>query len=102
MAKFEAHITMDKIYAPRLKPSPTGDAIEIADWKYSAIDDDPVMGQNAYCYLTGYDTDAQNLLDRMLRVVDILYELHIGVLRTKVEQIIWDSKTGVNEGLTAN
>lgn len=90
MAKYEAHLTMDKVHAERLKPG-------IRDWQYSAIDDDPLMGQKPYCYLTAYDPDPEFLLERMNQVVAILYEMSIPVLRRKVERIVYDSKTGVDE-----
>jgi hypothetical protein len=89
--KFEAHITMDKVHGSRLKDGLKG-------WQYSAIDDDPIMGQKPYCYLTAYDPDALNLKYRMDDVVDILEtEMGILALRTKIERIIYDSKTGVDE-----
>lgn len=95
MAKYEAHITIDKEYSSTLKVK-YGQLI--ADWYYSAIDDDPIMGQHPYCYLTGWDTDPDNLFARMERVVSILKEQYrIPVLRTKIERIIFDSKTGVDE-----
>jgi hypothetical protein len=91
MPKYEAHITLDKAVAPRVKAG-------LKDWQYSAIDDDPIMGQKPYCYLTAYDPDAKMLKARMDQVVDILNtEMGIEVLRTKVERIIFDSKTGVDE-----
>jgi hypothetical protein len=94
MAKYEAHITLDKEYGPRLREGLKG-------WQYSAIDDDPIMGQKPYCYLTSYDHDPDNLLERMLVVEDILaYEMDIPVLRKKIERIIYDSKTGVDELIT--
>jgi hypothetical protein len=91
-AKFEAHITFEKGFAPILIQEP------IADWKFSQIDGDPLMGPNPYCYLTGFDTDSGNLLTRMQRTVQILFEQYnIPALRTKIERIIWDTKTGVDE-----
>jgi hypothetical protein len=92
--RFEAHITLDKEYGPRLREGLKG-------WQYSAIDDDPIMGQKPYCYLTAYDPDPEDLFERMLVVEDILvYEMDIPVLRKKIERIIYDSKTGVDELLT--
>lgn len=99
MAKFEAHITLDKIHAPQLKEddAPLRTLWPLIGWQYSAIDDDPLMGQKPYCYLTAYDPDAQALLRRMQRVARTLELEGISVLRTKVERIIYDSKTGVDE-----
>ena len=90
MAKYEAHITMDKVHAPKIKNG-------IGQWSYSAIDDDPLMGQKPYCYLTAYDPDANHLLEKMNFTTKYLEGEGIPVLRTKIERIIFDSKTGVDE-----
>jgi len=57
MSKFEAHITM-----PRDKAEDVEKWAEISGWKFSQIDGDPLMGKQAYCYLTNYDTDGKRLL----------------------------------------
>lgn len=95
--KFEAHIALDKEHGPRLKAGLLG-------WQYSALDDDPScsgpleQAGQPYCYLTAYEPDAQRLKERMDLVADIIEtEMKIPVLRTKIERIIYDSKTGVNE-----
>ena len=93
MAKYEAHITMDKM-------DNTVKAVQggLGPWVYSCIDDDPVMGQKPYCYLTGYHEDPSMLKARMEYACSILKnDLGIPVLRTKIERIVFDSKTGVNE-----
>jgi hypothetical protein len=52
------------------------------------------MGKQAYCYLTGFDTDAQALKERMLDISSDLRNAGIEVLREKIEEIIYDTKTG--------
>lgn len=94
--KFEAHITLDKSFASRLKEGING-------WSYSAIDDDPIMGQKPYCYLTAYNVDVDVLREAMDLTLAVLYEMSIPTLRIKIERIVFDSKTGVDElGPTLN
>lgn len=92
MAKYEAHITMDKTPDAVAK---VGDGV--AGWQYSCIDDDPVMGQKPYCYLTGYHADRHTLAGRMRYVCAELEKVGVPVLRTKIERIVFDSKTGWND-----
>jgi len=91
MRKFEAHIT-----CPRNEGTKVSWYGEIFGWKFSAIDGDPVMGKQAYCYLTGFDTDGQRLLTRMQGVCEALRQARVEILREKVEEIIYDTKTGVD------
>lgn len=87
--RFEAHITVDKVHASRLKEGLDG-------WMYSA--DDPIMGQKPYCYLTNYSKYVKQLASDMEAIADKLEgEMNIPVLSTKIERIVFDSKTGVNE-----
>jgi hypothetical protein len=92
MAKFEAHITL-----PRAQAEDVEKMAADSGWTYSAIDGDPVMGKQAYCYLTAYDTTATGLLARMRIVTAALTQRDVQVLREKIERIIFDTKTGVNE-----
>src|SRR5690349_9915611 len=94
MSKYEAHITFDKQYAEKLKP---GLATSTVNWQYSAIDDDPIMGQKPYCYWTGYSSDPNVLLGSMQAVSWALTGSGVPVLRQKIERIIYDTKTGVDE-----
>lgn len=99
MAKYEAHITFDKVHEKALK-DPTAvlrEDFRLSGWQYSAIDDDPIMGQKPYCYLTAYDPDPQNLKRRMLEVSEAVIDHGIHGLRFKIERIVYDSKTGVDE-----
>lgn len=91
MRKFEAHITM---------PREQGQLVEqmaaslLGKFSYSAIDGDPVMGKRPYCYLTAYDTDGLRLLETVRFASLNLRSAGIDVLREKVEEIVYDSKTG--------
>lgn len=85
---FEAYITYDRLWADQVKVL----GAEIG-WKFSQTDGDPVMGNRVFCYLTAYDRDANSLLARMNKIVatcGIPYE------RTKIEQIVYDSKTNLD------
>lgn len=92
MPKFEAHIT-----CPREASEIVQEVATKTGWTYSAIDGDPVMGKQAYCYLTAYDFNGHHLLESVKGVSTILKIRNIEVLREKVEQIVYDTKTGVNE-----
>ena len=88
MRKFEAHITCPRDYSERVEQ-----AFSDEQWKFSAIDGDPVMGKQAYCCLTAYDTDGNYLKQRVLRMGRLLRTAGIPVLREKIEEIIFDTKT---------
>jgi hypothetical protein len=89
---YEAHITVDKQYAKQLEV--LGEQI---GWVFSQISGCPLLGQGTYCYLTNYDRDS-NILKRDLEgLCNTLKMKEIPVLRFKIEHIILDSKTGVNE-----
>ena len=88
--KFEAHITCPREASDRVEH------FAIPGWSFSVIDGDPIMGKRAYCYLTCYDTDAQRTKDRVRSMASAIRANGIEVLREKVEQIIYDTKTGVD------
>lgn len=88
---YEAHITIDAAYAERVK------GLYFRDWKFSQIDGDPILGPGSKAYLTAYNVNSLDLFNYMRDVVEELEKLGITVLRTKIERIVWDSKTGVNE-----
>jgi hypothetical protein len=89
--KFESHITM-----PREQGALAEEVADALGMTYSAIDGDPVMGKRAYCYLTCYDTDATRLLGRVQAASFVLRHNGVEVLREKVEEILYDTKTGHN------
>ena len=92
MAKFEAHVTCERAQA--LEVQRFG---ELTDWRFSAFDADPMLGDKPYCYLTQYSTDAEVLLVEMHTLVRLLIQAGVVVLREKIERIVYDTKTGVDE-----
>lgn len=94
MTRYEAHITYDKQYGKDIKTI----ADESKDWVYSQITGCPLLGKGDYCYLTGYNPDGLGLL---LSMDFLTIKIHRAIgalpLRAKVERIVYDTKTGVNE-----
>lgn len=69
-------------------------------WWFSQFDSDPGMGADAekpYCYLTKYDTNEFRLQSDMGLVCDVMKNNKVPILRTKIERIIFDSRTGLDE-----
>lgn len=64
-------------------------------WKTSEIARDPVLGNDTYFYLTHHSTSLTAMTAAMERVVHGLSTLNVPVLRTKIELILHDSKTGL-------
>lgn len=92
MAKFEAHMTFNRRDAGAV--SEVGEAF---GWKFSAFDADPIMGDKPHCYLTAYHTRAEELARRMDDIEDALKAHSVTTLRKKVERIVYDTKTGIDE-----
>jgi hypothetical protein len=92
MPRYESHITVDRQHAPIVKA-----VAENHGFVYSEIAGCPILGQGTYCYLTGYATNARELRTRVQRAADVLTSLHVEPLRLKIERIVWDTKTGVDE-----
>lgn len=88
----EAHITLAQTH--RVEAQQVADA---TGWTFSEITGCPILGQGTYCYLTGYDPDAEALLDEMGRVSDQLVAKGALILREKIERIIYDTRTHRNE-----
>lgn len=100
MAKYEAHVTFPRATAPQLTEALAAYGTDdvMAGFRYSAFDADPVMGDKPFAYLTAYDTDPHRLYARCLGVIGFLAGKYVvGHLRVKVERIVYDTKTGVNE-----
>lgn len=95
---YEAHITY------RSADKSVVEKHHSSDWKFSAIDGDPVMGKEVFCYLTSYDSDPKNLLRRMVRERDSIGRCLAGewgpvAARMKIEKIVYDTKTNRDEVL---
>lgn len=90
--KFECHITI-------LKPTNTSLARTIFkvagsnNFKCSWITGDPVLGAGKWFYISGYAEDYNVLLERMLNVSKELKVHEIGIIREKIEEILYDTKT---------
>lgn len=90
---YEAHMTFDREYATAVR-----DAGENVGMCFSIITGCPLLGQGTYCYLTAYDKDhPEFLVGNMQNVEKTLLSQGVPTLRSKVEHILYDTKTGVNE-----
>lgn len=89
MPRFEAHLTF-----PRLEHDIVKDVADSTSWSFSAIDGDPVMGKQAYCYLTGYSDSGKALQLSLQFVATVAKAKGATLLRSKIERILIDSKTG--------
>lgn len=90
--KFECHITI-------LKPNTTEQARLIfktassSNFKCSWITGDPVLGAGKWFYISGYSEDYNTLLTNMLNVSKELKNSNIEIIREKIEEILYDTKT---------
>jgi hypothetical protein len=91
---YEAHMTFDKQYAKIIES-----IAEQQGYVFSVISGCPLLGSGTYCYLTDYTKDKPEELRKKMeeteRELDRCYV--IPTLRSKIEHIVYDSKTGVNE-----
>jgi hypothetical protein len=90
---FECHITIEK---------PLGYHQEWFEgiarrtgWKTSCIDGDPVMGQRAFFYFTCHHPQFESIKAKMHDLENLLKDHFVEVLRSKIEQIVYDTKTGL-------
>lgn len=90
--RFEWHITCDREHAAVVEQV----AVD-SGWVYSQITGCPILGQGTYCYITGYATEGAKALYDLGSVGMALSARSVPMLRAKVENIVFDSKTGVNE-----
>jgi hypothetical protein len=93
MRKFESHITFDRDDSAIIQQMLL---TYNSAWQFSAIDGDPLMGKLPYAYLTAYDTNGADLLARAMDVQRVLAGKGVVALRIKVEEIVYDSRTGYN------
>lgn len=87
--KFESRITFhinDATEVERIS--------NLSGWKFSKIDGDALLGSKPYCYLTSYNEDGNELLKAARSVSIVLLNMGIHTLRIKVEEIVYDTKTG--------
>jgi hypothetical protein len=90
---YEAHMTFPKEHAREVET-----ISEETGWVYSVITGCPLLGQGTYCYLTNYSKDnPAELVGEMTQIMGRLLLKDVPTLRSKVEHIVYDTKTGVNE-----
>lgn len=93
---YEAHLTFPKEYAKNVEA-----LLEYEDlqgWVYSVITGCPLLGSGTYCYLTGYRKEKPEVLKSEMDIIESIAKTSgIPILRSKIEHIVFDSKTGVNE-----
>jgi hypothetical protein len=95
---YEAHMTFDKEHATEVKKAIDYDVSDLGDFVFSIITGCPLLGPGTYCYLTSYSKDSPaHLVQRMQTAAMYFKEKGIPTLRSKVEHIVFDTKTGVNE-----
>lgn len=93
MRKFESHITL-------LKPQSTEKArllfklSEEYGMKTSWITGDPVLGTGKWFYISSYSENFDELLLRVKEMAVKLRDLGFEVVREKIEEILYDTKTG--------
>lgn len=92
MPKYEAHVT-----CPREASDEVRKVGELTGWKFSAFDADPIMGDKPFCYLTSYSQDVYRLRAESDALARLLAQHGVQVLREKIERIVFDTKTGVDE-----
>ena len=90
--KFECHITLNR-------PKDITEAKQIfsivakTKMKTSWITGDPVLGVGKWFYISGYNESYDALFANMKEVVEKLKELNVEIVREKIEQILYDTKT---------
>lgn len=94
MPRYEAHITCDLKDAKAVEDLASAYSM---DWVYSQIAGCPILGKGTYCYLTGYSPDQEQLHSRVQATASLLRRGGVEPLRLKIERIVFDTKTGVNE-----
>jgi hypothetical protein len=93
---YEAHLTFDKSHAAAVEGY--AETIRGWNWVYSVITGCPILGSGTYCYLTGYNKDNPKALKADMDAIAIdLKGMDVPCLRSKIEHIVYDSKTHVNE-----
>lgn len=89
---FECHITCKVAFVNELEINNLYKLAEEFNWKTSFIEGDPLLGSDTFFYLTSYHEDLQVLKLRMHEMSDRVGKL---VIRKKIEQIVYDTKTGL-------
>lgn len=88
---FECHITCHIKDSEKVEE----ESIFSKHWKFSKIDGDPLLGAKPHCYLTCHSVGFKDIKEDMNTTAERLTSKGIEVLRKKIEEIVYDSKTGV-------
>jgi hypothetical protein len=93
-ARYEAHLTFPAEAHGHVEAVATQ-----TGWVFSKIAGCPLLGAGTYCYLTNYDTNPAALLLAMQRVQRMVGDRdgEALALRGKIERIVYDTRTGVDE-----
>ena len=91
MRYYECHITL-KDSLPR---DYVRQQVEEFNWKFSAIDGDPILGNETFCYATRHYPESKPKDEVIKDMNDMAVRLakdEIEVVREKVELVIYDTK----------
>ncbi len=95
--QFECHITIPTQH------SGLGKVIaRLRGWKTSEISRDPILGDDTHFYLTLHRGSYLELEEEMIACCYDFQRLDCPVLRCKIEQIVFDTKTGIGTLCHAN
>lgn len=89
---FECHITFEAAAASQAQA-----LADFRGWKTSQIERDPLLGDKSFFYLTKHSHSYAQLFADMEQTAKIAREAMVPFppLRLKIEQILYDTKTGV-------
>lgn len=83
---YECHLTFRADAARQVENQANG------FWKFSRIEGDPVLGQELYCYLTGWSPYMGVMEDEMRIKIDQVRSYGLPLVRAKIEHIIYDQR----------
>lgn len=89
---FECHITFPA--SDSMIARTTAGQRGFEGWKYSVIEGDPLLGPGVHAYLTRHSINYITLFTGMKALVGALTQNGVGVIREKIELIMYDTKTG--------
>lgn len=85
---YEIHLTFKPEQADEVK-----EFCESCEWKFSTIYGDPILGAEHFCYASAHEHNPADAFVLMERMNQEMYHLH--PIRSKIELIIYDTKTGI-------
>lgn len=87
---FECHVTTTVAHAQEAERLAAA-----FGWKTSEIKRDPLLGDASFFYLTLHDKSLTTIYAQMSHMAADLRAAGCDVLRSKIELIVYDTKTGV-------